>query len=270
LRDAGLSGSLEELRARAYLDALLGRDSTPRQAPADPAALAMPNSPAAGAATSDPAAPAPSHPAPPVPPSPPPDQRRLAARINLTLPLATALGQGDQPGTVAGFGTVDAPLARRLAGLAGHHPASRCCITLTNNEGRALGHGCIPGPNGLRDLTTRGLSLTIAPIARGDCDHRYQEPGYQPGRKLQHLIWARTPTCSAPGCARPAARCDLDHTTPYDQGGRTCECDLAPLCRHHHRCKQSQGWRLTQPQPGVMVWTTPAGRHHLTRPEAVG
>ena len=56
LRDAGLSGSLEELRARAYLDALLGRDSTPRQVPADPAALAMPNSPAAGAATSDPAA----------------------------------------------------------------------------------------------------------------------------------------------------------------------------------------------------------------------
>ncbi len=34
LRAAGLPGSLEELRARAYLDALLGRDSTP---PADPA-----------------------------------------------------------------------------------------------------------------------------------------------------------------------------------------------------------------------------------------
>ena len=34
LREAGLPGSLEELRARAYLDTLLGRDSTP---PADPA-----------------------------------------------------------------------------------------------------------------------------------------------------------------------------------------------------------------------------------------
>ena len=30
LRDAGLPGSLEELRARAYLDTLLGQDSTPR------------------------------------------------------------------------------------------------------------------------------------------------------------------------------------------------------------------------------------------------
>jgi hypothetical protein len=31
LRYAGLSGSIEELRARAYLDALLGRDSAPAQ-----------------------------------------------------------------------------------------------------------------------------------------------------------------------------------------------------------------------------------------------
>ena len=34
LRDAGLTGSLEELRARAYLDTLLGQDSTPSPAPA--------------------------------------------------------------------------------------------------------------------------------------------------------------------------------------------------------------------------------------------
>jgi hypothetical protein len=34
LRDAGLTGSLEELRARAYLDLLLGRDSAPRHRPA--------------------------------------------------------------------------------------------------------------------------------------------------------------------------------------------------------------------------------------------
>jgi hypothetical protein len=45
---------------------------------------------------------------------------------------------------------------------------------------------------------------------------------------LQHLIRARSATCTAPGCRRPAARCDLDHTVPWDQGGITCECDLAP------------------------------------------
>jgi hypothetical protein len=41
---------------------------------------------------------------------------------------------------------------------------------------------------------------------------------------------------------------------------------LAPLCRHHHRCKQSQGWKLEQTSPGVLVWRTPAGRSYTTTP----
>jgi hypothetical protein len=28
--------------------------------------------------------------------------------------------------------------------------------------------------------------------------------------------------------------------------GLTCECNLAPRCGHHHRCKQADGWQLTQ------------------------
>jgi hypothetical protein len=68
------------------------------------------------------------------------------------------------------------------------------------------------------------------------------------------------------GCSRPAAGCDLDHTVPWDQGGITCECDLAPLCRHHHRCKQAQGWRLEQPEPGILIWHTPSGRTYVTMP----
>jgi hypothetical protein len=39
-----------------------------------------------------------------------------------------------------------------------------------------------------------------------------------------------------------------------------------PQCRHHHRCKQAQGWRLEQPEPGVLVWHTPAGRTYTTTP----
>ena len=77
---------------------------------------------------------------------------------------------------------------------------------------------------------------------------------------------ARNAQCTAPGCGRPAARCDLDHTVAWDQGGITCECGLAPLCRHHHRCKQAEGWHLAQPGPGVLVWRTPAGRTYATTP----
>ena len=104
------------------------------------------------------------------------------------------------------------------------------------------------------------------PVARGPCDHVHAETGYRPSRKLQHLVRARSARCTAPGCGRPAARCDLDHTVPWDQGGITCECDLAPLCRHHHKCKQAQGWRLAQPEPGVLLWRTPAGRVYTTKP----
>jgi hypothetical protein len=228
LRAAGLPGTLGELRARAYLDALLGQDSTPPG---------------------------------------PDEQPPLAAHVTLTVPLLTHLGLTTEPGTVAGIGPVDPALARELATRAAAHPASRFCVTVTGTDGHAIGHGCIPGrPPGVSGPGSPGLTITVSPLADGPCDHRHQEPGYQPSRKLQHLIWARTTTCTAPGCGRAAARCDLDHTTPYDQGGRTCECNLAPLCRHHHRCKQSDGWRLEQPSPGTMHWTTPAGRRYLSWP----
>ena len=238
LRDAGLPGSLEELRARAYLDTLLGQDSSVSNEPT-PSNEPIP----------------PQHANPPGPAPRP----RLAALVNLTIPLAAVPGP---PGHVAGFGPVDPELARQLTGLATVHPASRFCVSVTGDDGRPLGHGCARG------RPTGPFTVTINPLAQDPCDHRHQEPGYQPSRRLQHLINTRTPTCSAPGCRQPATRCDLDHTVPYDQDGRTCECNLAPLCRHHHRCKQSEGWRLDQSRPGTLTWTTPACRRYTTTPDA--
>ena len=120
-------------------------------------------------------------------------------------------------------------------------------------------------------MTLRGLLdflniKTITPVIRGPCQHAQAEHRYRPSRKLRHLIKARNATCTATGCGRRAASCDLDHTGPHHQGGRTCECNLAPLCRHHHRCKQAEGWWLEQPEPGVLVWHTPAGRTYTTTP----
>jgi hypothetical protein len=106
----------------------------------------------------------------------------------------------------------------------------------------------------------------LVAIARGRCDHRHAETGYRPSRRLAHLTTARSTTCTAPGCGRPAARCDLDHTKAWQDGGPTCECNIAPLCRHHHRCKQSDEWVLEQPEPGVLAWRTPAGRAYVTTP----
>jgi hypothetical protein len=161
--------------------------------------------------------------------------------VNLTMPLTTWLGRSDAPGHAAGYGPLDADDSRDLAALLARHPGSRWCVTLTGEGGRAVAHGCArtgPGSSGRS----------------------------RPPPSLRHLIIVRQPACAFPGCRRPAVRCDEDHTLPYDQGGRTCECNLAPLCRHHHRCKQAEGWCLEQPEPGVLVWRTPSGRIYTVAP----
>jgi hypothetical protein len=104
------------------------------------------------------------------------------------------------------------------------------------------------------------------PIATTCCDHHDAELGYTPSQRLRHKIHARTPTCSYWGCRRPAAQCDDDHTTAWERGGLTCQCNLTPLCRRHHRMKQREGWALTQHEPGVLVWRAPSGRTHTTTP----
>jgi hypothetical protein len=54
-------------------------------------------------------------------------------------------------------------------------------------------------------------------------------------------------------------------TVPW-RPGVTCHCNLAPVCRRRHRLKQTPGWKLVQPWPGVLVWVTPSGNWHITLP----
>ena len=69
----------------------------------------------------------------------------LAARINVTVPLAAILGLSDTPGEVAAFGPVDADVTRDLIRAAGLHPATRWCVTVVSPDGQAIGHGCAHG-----------------------------------------------------------------------------------------------------------------------------
>jgi Domain of unknown function (DUF222) len=291
LRAAGLPGTLRELRIRAYLDLLQERDS--RSEPTGPAPVG--SGPAADADQSPPDSEFPGPPGPdpsgpggpsgnggpsgPGGPSPHPEPTpgsgaapgpSLAALITLTIPWDTWQGHRDTPGQADGFGVLDGDDARDLAAAAARHPRTRWCVTAVYPDGTAAAHACLrgrhPPPGAGPPGSLPRLITPLLPVTRGPCDHAHAEVGYHPSRKLQHLIRARSATCTAPGCGRPAARCDLDHTVPWDQGGLTCECGLAPLCRHHHRRKQAEGWQLEQPEPGVLVWHTPAGRTYATTP----
>ncbi len=103
---------------------------------------------------------------------------------------------------------------------------------LTSPAGQALAHACAPagpGPPG-PGLNQWLAGLNIHVPETGTCTHTRQAPGYRPPDLLRHLIKTRNRTCTYPGCRRPATRCDDDHTIPWDQGGRTCECNLHPAC----------------------------------------
>jgi hypothetical protein len=225
------------------------------------------------------------------PPGSPSDQTGrktpLPALINITIPAGTLLGWSGAPADVGSWGLMDAGTARDLIQAASRHPRTRWCYTLINEDGQAIAHACAPGhhpwapPPPGRDSPGRdspggprlarlaellsGLNAAPEPIARGTCDHRHSEDRYIPGRKLKHLVRARTARCCAPGCGAQAITSEIDHTVPHPAGA-SCECNLGPLCQRHHHAKHAPGWKLQQPEPGVMRWTTPSGRTYTTHP----
>ena len=198
---------------------------------------------------------------------------RLSGTVNLTVPLATLLGITDAPGELGSFGPVTAFTARQIATQAMDAPAVRWCVTVTDDTGAPVGHGCArPDRRRRKDRAADAgpgdwaIMIGLRALAAGSCDHERESGHYRPPPSLWHLIQTRNQRCTAPGCRMPAAKCDDDHTVPFEKGGRTCECNLAPLCRHHHRIKQLQGWRLEQPEPGVLAWVTPSGWKYITGP----
>ena len=272
LKAAGLDGGMDELRARAYLDLLLGQDSRPRGSQ-----------------------PASSQPASFQPGQPGPAPCGFASRVTLTAPLVTLTRLAGRPGELSRLGPVDPWLTRDLATAAARNPKTTWCLTVTDNEGHAIGHGCArpePKPHrkragpGARDgpgfafeatadpgtwrLRTPGpgpdLIITIDPITTDPCDHRHETSRHDPGVKLRHLAQVRHATCTSPICRRPAARCDHEHNIPYEAGGRSCLCNTGPKCRHDHRLKQHPRWRVDQLPDGTFRWATPAGRSYDTEP----
>ena len=132
LRKAGLDGDMDQLRARAYMDIMLGRDSRPVTQPEPPAGTGGTDG---GSGSPDPGG-----------TRRPPTSGVIPAGfigcINLTVTLATLLGLADRPGEIPGIGPIDPALARDLAHAAAQNPKTTYCVTVTDQQGHAIGHGC--------------------------------------------------------------------------------------------------------------------------------
>src|ERR1700678_654026 len=198
----------------------------------------------------------------------------------LVVPWDPAQGRPSGPAELPGYGLLDQDDTMDLLQAAGQHPASRWCLTAAGPDGTATAHACIPGRRTLDAIRAASqgsgmagaaglaaaLNVRLEPVIRGACQHAQAEPQYRPSRNLRHLVMARNARCGAPGCGSAATACAQDHPREWEDGGIPCGCNLAPLCRRHHKIKQAQGWKLEQTEPGILVWTTPAGLTRTTTP----
>lgn len=125
----------------------------------------------------------------------------------------------------------------------------------------------VPGVDGLFPAE---MLAEIAPEARqrtithpGDAP---PESGYRPSAALAEFVRARDLTCRFPNCDVSAWECDIDHVTPYGDGGPTQASSLSCKCRTHHLAKTFWGWHDEQLPDGTIIWTSPSGWVSVTRP----
>ena len=154
---------------------------------------------------------------------------RVRPSVHVTVPVLTLMGASEEPAQLDGYGPIDDDSARRLAARA---------------------------PSFTRILT-HPVSGTVLDVDR---------TSYRPPADLKRWLQVRDATCRFPGCNRRAAGCEIDHTLDWSDDGRTAFDNLAHLCPLHHHLKHETSWSVRHQPGGVLEWTSPAGRTHLTHP----
>ena len=149
--------------------------------------------------------------------------------VDISVDLETLTRLSEAPGEIPGWGPVIADIARQVVE---EQEGSEWRTTVTDPEtGQIIHTG-----------TTRR----------------------RPTASQQREVEARYPTCVFPGCRMPASDCDIDHRTPWAEGGPTTTDQLAPLCRYDHRGKHEAGWKLRRLAGGEHVWTSRLGHTYTT------
>src|SRR5699024_10629282 len=147
---------------------------------------------------------------------------RVQARIAVTIPISTLAGWGEQPAiSIDGQTALSAAAVRELASL----PGTVFRRLLTDQTGNNL-------------LEVTNTTYPASPALR------------------EAIAW-RDGTCTFPTCSTPAARCDLDHQTPWPDGP-TNAANLHYLCRRHHQLKTHGLLPTRDPtystQPGMVAF----------------
>ena len=149
--------------------------------------------------------------------------------------------------TTGGFRSVVLHVHLTDAAIRGEDNVARCANTRTPITVEQIRGWC-----GQADT-----HVTVQPIL--DVDQHHFVEAYEIPRRLEEQAEITAGTCVFPYCTRDAVKCDKDHVIAHADGGPTCSCNLAPLCRKHHRAKTHSRWSYVVLDPGVYLWTTPTG-----------
>lgn len=150
---------------------------------------------------------------------------RPRVAVDVVIDLATLLGLRAGVATLNGVGAIPARVVRDL--ISGDPDATLRRLVVDPDAGHLLEAGT----------------------------SRYAITG-----KLREYLLARDQRCRFPDCGRRAAHTDIDHATPWDQGGTSTPANLGALCRPHHLRKTHQHWHITHSQAdGACTWTSPTG-----------
>ncbi|MQW76139.1 HNH endonuclease [Nocardioides sp. dk4132] len=111
----------------------------------------------------------------------------------------------------------------------------------------------------VREWCSSDAQVVIKPVI--DLEAHHHTDAYAIPDRLAEQTRLAQPVCAFPWCERPARRCDTDHATAHGDGGPTCSCNLAPLCRRHHRAKTHTAWTYDKTDAATYVWRSPHGLH---------
>jgi hypothetical protein len=155
-----------------------------------------------------------------------PREHGMRPTVQVTVALSTLLGLDEQPGELDGSGPIPASVARRIAA----------------------------------DQTGTWRRLVTDPLGRL---LDYGRSTYRPPKDLADHVIARDRTCRFPNCNRRAGRSELDHRTPWEQGGATNQANLDALCSRHHHAKHEARWTPKREVDGSTEWTSPTGHTYV-------
>ncbi len=163
-------------------------------------------------------------------PQDPAQPARPQVTVQVTVSLPTLLHLRDNPGALAGYGSIPADIARMLA---------------QDGSWQRLVHENVTGY--LLDVGNET---------------------YRPPAAIRRFIQARDVKDRFPGSSRSARFGDGDHVEPYEEssGGPTASRNLQCLSRIGHIAKTHGGWTCHGDANDVITWTSPHGQTFATTP----